>query len=785
FDPEELAREIEVVCEEIKRSHDSPARRLSKELFAAAFERHPYGRPVIATPESVRSLSREKILRFYRRWYQAGNCTLVAVGDVHTDDVLNAAEALFRFSTHPGVPALAAPLSFLPAPARPKEPERTRARIRVLEAPQREAYVSIGWPAPHQHHADVAALDALALVLTHGEAARLHKALMRTRRLVSDVQASAYTPRDPGLSVISMTLQPQELREAVAETLRQVEHLRHEAVSEDELAIARHILESDAVYQRETVQGQARKLGFWESDGGGVEAEARYFARLAALEVDELRAVAERHFKPEQMVVTAIVPQGALAQHGLGEDELRPVIERVQAEPRPAPVQRVVRERSARAPMRVAGPPESRPLQRVQLPGGGVLLLKQDRAVPLFALRAVWNGGLRFEREETSGAQMMLARLVAQGTQRRDAEQLSLDMERMGGQLGGNAGRNSFGLRLEALTRHQDEAIELFAEALCEPAFAHDEVERERELQLEELLARDDNPGGVAFRLFETTLWRAHPYRLDVLGTQASLAAITAQSLAAQRERLYVPAGATIAAVGDFDAERLARVLTERVRATSERAQVRPSPVQEPLLLAPRAAIRTLEKAQAHLVVGFPGITLSDPRRPALELLASSLSGQGGRLFVELRDKQSLAYSVSAFSMEGVDPGAFAIHLACGPEKTARALAGIRRELARCRDELLSAAELDKAKTHLIGAQAIGLQRASARAALFAFDECYGLGAEASLEYPAQIAAVTADAVREAARELLEPSREVIALVCPEGAAPAELSDRARIGAAR
>src|SRR5216684_3662613 len=77
FDPEELRREIEVVCEEIKRSLDSPTRKLSKELFATAFTRHPYGRPVIGSEESVRSFTREGILRFYRRWYQPENCVLV------------------------------------------------------------------------------------------------------------------------------------------------------------------------------------------------------------------------------------------------------------------------------------------------------------------------------------------------------------------------------------------------------------------------------------------------------------------------------------------------------------------------------------------------------------------------------------------------------------------------------------------------------------------------------------------------------------------------------------
>src|SRR3954454_5529279 len=95
FDPQELEREIEVVCEEIKRSLDSPARKLSKELFANAYTRHPYGKPVIGTEESVRSFTREGILRFYRRWYRPENCVVVVVGDVREAESVQRPQKLF------------------------------------------------------------------------------------------------------------------------------------------------------------------------------------------------------------------------------------------------------------------------------------------------------------------------------------------------------------------------------------------------------------------------------------------------------------------------------------------------------------------------------------------------------------------------------------------------------------------------------------------------------------------------------------------------------------------
>ena len=756
FDPDELGREIEVVCEEIKRSQDSPTRKLSRELFASSFARHPYGKPVIGTEESVRSFTREGILRFYRRWYKPEDTVVVVVGDVRAAEALELAQKHFAY---PGG-------AFEPAPPRPSEPHREQPLARLKREPLKEGYLSIAWPSPPMVHDDVAALDALSIVLGHGEASRLHRALKRDRLLCTEVQASCYTPVDPGLTIVGLTLQPLTVHDAVREALAQTYRVRGEEVSAEELTLACRLLESDAVYQRETVQGQARKLGFYQSSAGGVEFEERYLTQVAQLTPARLREAAERWIDPRSAVLAALLPENG----EVTEASLQALLEEAAAKP----LQKSPRGAAApekRAPIKFADAPQTGPLVREELPGGGVLLIKEERAVPLVALRAAWHGGLRAEDATNAGINMLLARLVSKGTRSRGPEQLVREMERIGGSLGGNAGRNSFGLRAEFLSRHLAEGFDVFAEALAEPAFDPEEVQRERTLQIDELRSREDNPAGVAFLLFAETLYRKHPYRFDTLGTEASVARMTPELLAQYRAQKF-PAGAvTLAVVGDVDAGEVRKLVRQKLGAAGN-APSPLSPPQEDPIDAPRVALKKLDKAQAHLVIGFPGVRLADNERWPLEVLSAVLSGQGGRLFVELRDKKSLAYSVTSFSMEGVDPGYFAVYIGCGPGKTTDALEGIRNELRRVREDPVTAAELDRARTHLIGTHAISLQRNSARAAVFAFDECYGLGADASSRYAERVAAVTAQDVLEAAQRVLQPSREVIALVAPEGAVP-------------
>ena len=762
FDPEELSREIEVVCEEIKRSLDSPARKLSKELFAAAYTRHPYGKPVIGTEESVRSFTRDGILRFYRRWYRPENCVVVAVGDVREAEILELAQRHFAW---PGG-------GFEPATERSGEPPRSRPRGRIVREKLKEGYLSIAWPAPSLLDPDVAALDALAIVLGHGDGSRLFRALKRDRLLCTEVQASCYTPVDPGLTIVGLTLKPEQVEDAVREALRQVYATRAAEVTDEELSLACRLIESEAVYQRETVQGQARKLGFYESSASGIEFEAQYLARVAALTPGIVREAGERRIDPGAAVACAILPEG----DGIDSEGLSTLLLEAEEAARKAPrAPPSPRPPEKREPIRFAEP-RTGPLLREPLPGGGALLVKEERAVPLVALRAVWPGGLRAESDADCGVNMLLARLAAKGTRSRGAIELAREFEAMGGSIGGNSGRNSFGVRAEMLSRHLERGFELFAECIAEPSFAPPEVERERKLQLDELRSREDNPAGVAFQLFSETLYRKHPYRFDTLGTEESISRLGPSHLAAYRERRYSPGRAVLSVVGDVDPAQVQRLASKHFGAHRSGPAVELRPPEEERPASPRRVVKKLAKAQAHLVVGFLGARLSDPLRWPLEVLSAVLSGQGGRLFVELRDKRSLAYSVTSFSMEGVDPGSFAVYIGCGPEKVTESLEGIRHELERCRQSPPTPAELDRARTHLIGTHAISLQRNSARAAVYAFDEAYGLGADFSSRFAEHVGAVTSADVLAAAQQVLDPRGEVIALVAPEGAIPSELS---------
>ncbi len=155
FDAGELAREIEVVCEEIKRTHDNPSRRAGRDLFATAFRHHPYTRPVIGWEETVRSFTREKVLEFYHRHYVPSNIVVSVAGDLEESTLQKWVEEMLGGDWG---------RTWAGEVQRPSEVRERARRIHVREEDVKEAYVHLGFPCPSLLHPDTPALDVLSMI---------------------------------------------------------------------------------------------------------------------------------------------------------------------------------------------------------------------------------------------------------------------------------------------------------------------------------------------------------------------------------------------------------------------------------------------------------------------------------------------------------------------------------------------------------------------------------------------------------------------------------------------
>ncbi len=744
FDPDELARELKVVLEEWKRSEDMPVSRGYAELFRKTFQRHPYGRPVIGWRKTIESFDQAMVLDFFRRWYLPNNTVLVIVGDVRVADTRRLVTKTFG-PWKRGV---------IRRRSRPVEPAATRPRFAAIDMRVQEHQLILGFPIPGAAAPDTVALDLVSYILAGGESTRLVQSLEAEKELANSISASAYTPPDPGLFVILASLERRKIKRAAREIMTELARMRNELVSPADLARARDNLESEFVYRKESVQGRARLLGYSQCVFDDADYEHRYLAGLAAATREDLQRVARTYLDPDRLLGILVGP------------DAKRLVPKAELTTRKRP-QNGRTPRTARPTRPARGGSD---IHTRRLPNGVRLIVKEHRGAPLIALRAATLGGLLLERAPNSGINNFLAGMMSRGTQYHSRAMLGRAIESLAGYLDAFSGRNSFGLRGQFLSRHVEEASDLFLEMLRAPTLPLDEVEKRRREVLVHLAQRDDEPAQSAVELFYETHFPRHPYGMPMGGNRQAVQRFTRAQLLAYHRRLLAPERLVISAVGDVDASWL---LNRLETGLGDLGRVAPLPLPAPAArpVGTRRVARKLDRKQTHFVLGVRGCRIADADRVALKLVEAVLSRQGGRLFLELRDRQGLAYSVSAFASEGVAPGIFGVYFACSPDVLEHAIQGVLAEFQRLRDEPVGVDELDDARRYLLGSYDISLQTDGAQADELAFNEVYGLGLDGGTRYRKALAKVTPAMLQAAARNFLTPDTYTLAVVGPGGRA--------------
>ncbi|WP_462137300.1 M16 family metallopeptidase [Candidatus Mycalebacterium sp.] len=210
FDPGEIKKEIEVVLEEIRRDKDFPESVMSKRLFASAYEKHPYGLPILGTAKSVSSFTRGKVLGFNRKWYSPSNMVVVVTGDFEKSEVL--ARVKKRFGTLKERKAASCSVR--------ETAGRKSPSVSVLKKEVNEGYFGLAFRIPGLKGEDVAALDVVSEAMGEGESSRLFRVVREEKGLVNNIYSYAYAPRMGGIFVVSGTVKPENAVAAYEEILR-------------------------------------------------------------------------------------------------------------------------------------------------------------------------------------------------------------------------------------------------------------------------------------------------------------------------------------------------------------------------------------------------------------------------------------------------------------------------------------------------------------------------------------------------------------------------------------
>lgn len=723
FDPVELEKEKEVILKEIRLTKDDPERRMARVLNERAYLRHPYKYPTIGYEANFTSLTREDLIRYYNMMYVPNRVAITITGDIEASDAMAAVENEFR--------DLRA-ADYAPRDSNIVEPAQIGARYFREEFPASLSYTSMAFHSTSLLNSDLYAMDVLAMILGRGDLSRLNTSLHKNKRLVHSVNCWNYTPKDPGLFVVSAVLDSDKLAETKDAITEELRTLQNTYVSDEELEGAQRMVVSGFVQSLESVEDRARLISADYILTGNPDFSSLYVKGVQNVTKEDIKRVANTYLKPENMTIVDLVPPTQIA-----------------------------------AAQKTADEPYKELIHRQILLNGIRILLRENKALPTISITVAMKGGLMVEDAGNNGISNLTSRMLLKGTGTRREEMIKGLMERLGADLSAFSGMNSFGLSMFVLKPDLETGLDILKDVLTDPVFPQDEIDKEITLMMAAIKSEDDDIFARGFNATRKNLFGDSPYSLRYSGEIGSLESLKRDDLIKFYSTYCVPDNMVIAVSGDIDPDTLMKKIGELFGNLKPGKTAIEVPFPDKLESVKSETIN-MDRLQSLFVLGFQTTTLDNPDRYVLEVMGSIMSGSSGRLFETIRDKYSLAYTLGCVQKIGLGTGYMAFYIATTENNIPQAKKQLLAEIDRIGKKDVKGNELDFAKRELVTSRRLNMQSNDFFSLTCALDELYGLGYDSLYKYTGRIERVTKEDIKRCADKYLDTRAYSEVTIVPE-----------------
>ncbi len=375
--------------------------------------------------------------------------------------------------------------------------------------------------------------------------------------------------------------------------------------------------------------------------------------------------------------------------------------------------------------------------------------------------------GSRYETEAEAGVSHFIEHLLFKGTQKRPiAKEIAGAIEGVGGILNGGTSKELTVYWCKVAQPHFPLALDVLVDMLLHSKFDPLDIERERQVVIEEINMGKDFPSQQVNVLIDELLWTNHPLGRDVAGSKESVSAITRDLMLDYLRSQYLPGNSVVAIAGNIQHDEKVTAVSQALGNWTNRTErsgysaYKPEPAQ-------RLQVETRDTEQAHLCLALPGLSLFHPRRFTLDLLNVILGeGMSSRLFTEIRDKLGLAYSIHSYVEHFLDSGSVIVYAGVEPKNLETAIKAILEQLSQLR-ERVPEMELSKAKELSKGRLLLRMEDSRSVAGWLGGQEVLSERILSVDQVISIIDAITAEELKQIAQELIVGSQLRMAVVGP------------------
>ena len=760
--------ERNIVKEEMRqRVLSQPYGRLQRyHLFDNSFTAHPYRRSGIGTMADLDAATLEEARAFHANFYRPDNAILIVSGN------FDQAQLDRWVDQHLGA---------LPRPSRPilrhRAVERPRTAARTVSAYGPNVplpAVVFSWQRPRQNHPDSAAITVLNRILSGGQSSRLFRTLVYDRQLAQSATAIDFGLEDAGIfAVQAIVASGKDIGETEAALLAEVARLRDQPVTEAELTEARNELVAQLLFSRETPEGRAFEIGQSLTSANDPRWGDKLLAAVQRVTAADVQRVARRYLTDSNRVSIRYQDQAQRTGEAAPDPSAQPTdVALGRSFPPATGTLNTLAPEAER--MAVPAPSPRQPFSAPafaerRLANGMRVVVARSTSLPIASAFMVFGGGTAADPAARPGVANMVASLIDNGAGGMTAPEIAARVESLGAQIGGSVSFDSSSAFVTAPTATIEQAGALLSQVVRSPAFAQEELERERRRSLDRLRVSMRDPGFVGQRVAWRAAYGEAPYGAPPQGTPASLAALTRDDLVAYHRSWWRPDNATLVITGALDSE-AGFALAERLFgswATPSEAMPELPANRAGESPAPRVIVVDNPDAdQSSVSIVLRGISRSDPDYYPLVVANSALGGSStARLFQEVRVRRALSYGANSglpsYRDEGVLVASAQTRNNAAPE-VAQVMLG---EISRLTREPLTEDVLQKRRTLLAGSFGRQVETTFGLGDFLAGLAVQGLPMSEYARYLPSIEAVTAQQVAASVAAELDPARASIVIV--------------------
>lgn len=748
--------------------------RVDNQPYGTAFERiaelmypkeHPYSWTTIGSLDDLSNASMDDVKEFFRQYYVPNNTSLVVAGKFDPKQAKKWIEKYF--GVIPKGKAIKRP--------NPPMPKLDGELRKTYEDSVQLSRLYMVWHSIPQGHADEAPLDILAAIMSQGRGSRLQSNLIFGKQMSQDASAFNGTSEIAGRFQITSTARPgKTLDEIEKEINAEIEKLKTEPVTQEEINRALNGFESRMIFGLQTVLGKADSMNSNATFYGKPDTFQKELDAYRKVTPADIQRVAKRYLNGNRLVMSYVPrknkPATTVAGGGANTPTSKPA-EKVEK-----------KDYSANLPKPGPDPTFTLPpIEKKKLSNGLAVWIVKQSELPIVSMNLVLPVGSTADPMDRAGLAAYTANMMNTGTTKRSAVDIANELQSIGANMGIGPNWDSTNASIQTLTKNLDKALDIYTDVLLNPAFPENELKTLQQRALIGLRQRRDNANAIANVAFNKLIFgKDHPYGKQQTGDENSIKAMNRAELAKFHETYYRPNGATLIVVGDVDSKTLVPKL-ETAFAKWKAADV-------PKVAVPSAAtfdkpgIYIVDKpgaAQSVVSIGQVGVSRDNPDFIPLQVMNSILGGQfSARVNMNLREDKGYTYGARTSWSFRRGAGPFEASADVQTAVTKESVVEFMKELYGIRGAIpVTQTELEYNKQSIIRRYPQGFETVGQISNQLSNLVVYGLNDSYFNEFIPKVNAVTLSDVNRVANQYLNPDKMAILIVGDRKAIESKLKE--------